>query len=414
MKKVGIVYSGDRAGWISVDQINDDLISSYRNCFEKIIFYNYFSDNDPINCLKLARRICKAKIDRLIFVSIDPHPFFLLRIIFKICPEFKPIIYIHLYGRFIQRAEKWAKLNEFLIGKKVGFICSSLAHKRFVDFFLNSGCSNFVCPSPVNTKMFSASYETRELTRKRLDIKKDDFVIIYAGRISLQKNCILLCREVFKYAKRYKKKIKIILAGVFDDHGVEVFNKYTEEGFFYANWIDFLKTNKLEDNILYVGLKKTFELVQLFNASDCYISLSTYHLDNFGIAPLQALCTGLPAILSHWGGHSSYDDEYCRLIDVSLKNNGIEINTNDFFRKLNWIMDNNPGLVGRKKISQRFSFNYSLMKTSERISVIQAMEAYPFKGFNKKIYDYISEQKKTFSYPLEKTVYYKAFKNFIK
>jgi hypothetical protein len=50
------------------------------------------------------------------------------------------------------------------------------------------------------------------------------------------------------------------------------------------------------------------ELNSYYNAADSFISLSTHHGEFMGAAALEAALTGLPLILTEWGGHKDFCD----------------------------------------------------------------------------------------------------------
>jgi len=67
----------------------------------------------------------------------------------------------------------------------------------------------------------------------------------------------------------------------------------------------------------------------LYNAADCFMSLGTYHDEDYGMSIAEAMCSGLPAILTSWAGYKSFkfdsSPENCELIPVRLADKMPEI-----------------------------------------------------------------------------------------
>jgi glycosyltransferase involved in cell wall biosynthesis len=58
-----------------------------------------------------------------------------------------------------------------------------------------------------------------------------------------------------------------------------------------------------ENEIIYLSNKSHNELHQLYNCADYFISLSLFHDEDFGCAPIESAFTGLPLIMTEWGGY---------------------------------------------------------------------------------------------------------------
>ena len=57
------------------------------------------------------------------------------------------------------------------------------------------------CPFPVDRTIYHADQELRNHWRKDLGLADTDLVILYTGRLSLQKNSVRMLDEVVKFAK---------------------------------------------------------------------------------------------------------------------------------------------------------------------------------------------------------------------
>ncbi len=92
-----------------------------------------------------------------------------------------------------------------------------------------------------------------------------------------------------------------------------------------------------EKHLCFLGGLSPEEISHELNSCDIFISLSTFSHEDFGLAAAEALESGLSAILTKWGGHSSFKNYYpdkVRLIDLVTSSTGFEINYESFKKVL--------------------------------------------------------------------------------
>jgi glycosyltransferase involved in cell wall biosynthesis len=138
-----------------------------------------------------------------------------------------------------------------------------------------------VIPTGVNTDLFKPSASGK--TREELGLQQDDKVIIYVGRIEPPKKisdiiniAILLIEEDPRY--------KLILVG----DGVQI-----------GEMKELVKRANLQDNIQFLGLRKSTELPQLYSASDVSILLSGN--EGSPLSVKESLACGVPVIANDVG-----------------------------------------------------------------------------------------------------------------
>jgi glycosyltransferase involved in cell wall biosynthesis len=144
----------------------------------------------------------------------------------------------------------------------------------------------------VNTNIFKPSPQKNYL-RKKLKIKKNDIVLIYAGRLNKDKGIEKLI-EVFLYLEKSFRNLKLILVGIDEDN-----LKY--------------KFKSLENIYIFKHQEK---LANFFQLSDIFCSFSSR--EGFGVSIIQASASCLPIFCSDIYGFKD-----------SIKNNytGIKFNT---------------------------------------------------------------------------------------
>ncbi|MBU3940389.1 MAG: glycosyltransferase family 4 protein [Nanoarchaeota archaeon] len=146
----------------------------------------------------------------------------------------------------------------------------------------------FNVPLTVDTDFFIPI--DKEKCRKKLDINKNDKIIIFVGRVQYQKgsDCLL---ELIK--KNSDKKF-ILIGDLFDEN---------------------YKGEKL-DNLVLLPPKSQEELVEYYGAADLCVFPS--RIEGFGLVPREAMSCGVPTIVS--------DIESLRMIEPAMK---IKIDANE-------------------------------------------------------------------------------------
>lgn len=145
----------------------------------------------------------------------------------------------------------------------------------------------------VNTNIFKPSAK-KFLFRNKLNIKKDDIVLIYAGRMNKDKGIEKLL-EVFLHLEKSYNNLKLLLVGNDENNMLNKFKSFKNIFIF----------------------KHQDELARYFQLSDIFCSFSLR--EGFGVSIIQASACGLPIFCSDIYG-----------LKDSIKNNftGIKFNNN--------------------------------------------------------------------------------------
>ena len=234
-------------------------------------------------------------------------------------------IILPVYGNMTDKVNSWKSWESLLRGKKVSFLCSGHALlKQTQKFVLGDVCK--LIPYPISEKFYNLQ-RVDDPSRIRL---------IYAGRIALGKNIFELIQSVQK-AALINEKITLEIYGDFSFeghhfHGLNISQEELKQSFFS------LINN--DQNVTYKGHASQVELAEAFSRSDYFVSLSTYHDEDFGVAAAQAQAGGLCPILSAWGGHLDFETNH--LIPIFLNNFGIPIPDVKEFVKVLLTLDQMP------------------------------------------------------------------------
>jgi len=128
----------------------------------------------------------------------------------------------------------------------------------------------------VDTNEYRPDSQSRERFREKLQIKKDELLISFVGRLDYQKNPQMFLKAVETVRKRHGN-IKVVIAG--NGPEARAVERFVREGnnAQWATWLGF-----------------TDEVPALLNASDIFVLPSRW--EGFGLSAAEAMATGLPVI----------------------------------------------------------------------------------------------------------------------
>ncbi|MCX7956789.1 MAG: glycosyltransferase [Endomicrobia bacterium] len=135
----------------------------------------------------------------------------------------------------------------------------------------------------IDLDLFSPKIDEGKQFIKKIFGVKDDFILLYVGRISKDKNLKFLI-DVYAEIIKNKKNISLLMIG--DGPYKDEIKDYTK--------------NKNIDNIILPGKIKYELLPYIYSGSDLFLFPS--NTDTFGMVVLEAQACGLPAIVSDKGG----------------------------------------------------------------------------------------------------------------
>ncbi len=397
MKRLLIIRSSRQSFWGSCRVISPNLQNSYQLLASPECEIKFFDISDLFlkdDALKdgnyitdLAQTLRDYNPTEIIFTDHRPHPYEILIFLSMHYPlkDLPPLVF-HLYGDFTFFAQSWALIGEKLKGHKIKLIVASESQYKLVKNFSNSEVNIETFIFPVDEKDYYYDHDERLETRRQFQIRDYEQVILYSGRISLQKNVDILISE---YAEIFKNSVfptKLWIVGAFDDHGANFQGVVNYEGFMYAKIHQLLESlpKEIASSIRLWGLQPKETLRKLKNAADMFMSLSLYHDEDFGMSPAEALSCGLPTLLTDWGGYSSFTSKrwFCNLIPVELTKYGHQLKVSkmqEFFEMFNLAFINQHD---RTKWSQEFLKEFSIRSSSQKLKAILDKDYLEFQGFN--------------------------------
>lgn len=144
------------------------------------------------------------------------------------------------------------------------------------------------------------SEKERKTLRNNLNIKEDDFVVLFCGRIVQQKGIKELILAINKLKN---KKIKLLIIGS-PNFGVKIKSEFLD------NIKSMVDENK--EKICFTGFVENSILYKYYGISDILVVPSTYE-DPAPLVPIEGMANGIPMIVTNTGGAWEYVNDKCAI-----------------------------------------------------------------------------------------------------
>lgn len=337
MKNVLLICKKNQSAWTSCIHITSNLQKSYEQAFgkEHVSYLHLSGESNYSDHLTYIEKIAEFKPDKVVWVDHKPNPAKFLKAfleISKIKKELQKIeIDVHLFGDFILDSSSWFEIVNELSELKIKLIVASDRQKELVKSLLvGSDDIVHVMAFPVDENKFHSSELSKEKLRSKYKINTDSYVFIYSGRISLQKKLDQVIKSLADVRKITNIDILLLVAGPWDDILLPYLGTKGMPGSYFNQFNLSLKDVDLSF-VKFLGNLNTESLREYYQLSDKFISFSTYNDEDYGMAVAESLMCGTGAILSNWGGYSSfkkYFPDEVKLVDVKINENGPIVNLN--------------------------------------------------------------------------------------
>ena len=385
MKKIALVVSSEGSSWVSCQSIVRNLIKSYTLAFpdREIGIFNLDKKMSGYEVHKEAERLLTFSPEWVSFVDHAPHPGGFMRSLQELSGKARlPQFVVHVFGDFTLYPNEWLAVADILKNARTRFICASEKQAALIRGFLDAS-ENTVSwiPFPVDQKEFSFSPKEHK--------ESSDFTFFYSGRLSQQKNIIALL-ATFGNLLRYDQNIALWLSGPVDDIGVPYLGKTNPPGLYSYGLVKFIKDtipDEYRNKVRYLGNLNKEELRKIYRSCDVYVSFSTHNDEDFGMAPAEAACCGLPLVLTDWGGFSSFKhigEDFCSLIPVKIDGDKLITNPMLGLKAMARMSFRTLAIEDRAKISKTSLNLFSCESVATRLkSCLSSKKEPKFRSFSK-------------------------------
>lgn len=168
-------------------------------------------------------------------------------------------------------------IRPFLEASKAIHCTASYEAERLVTY--GAECSTKVLPLPVS---LPDAHGNRKRFREELGIGKDDFVFLFLSRIDYKKGLDLLVKALARLRQQHSRARLAIVGS--DSNGYK------------ARVVQWVEEYSIQESVFFCGFLSGHAKEDAFAGCDCFVLPSLN--ENFGLAILEAISAGLPAIIS--------------------------------------------------------------------------------------------------------------------
>jgi len=282
----------------------------------------------------------------------------------------KPVPYVcYLLGTLtrgawpLKTAHRQMRTTDILIGN-----CAADA-AMCGTFFRNARVR--VVPLPGDDATFyPLDAEARLALRQRHGRAGDEIVLLYAGRLTLEKN-VHTVLKAFSVVKQRHARSHLLVAGTGSTA------PFAEFGAFPVSMERMLRRCVsrlgLERAVTFCGKLDPDSLRDAYNIADAVVNLTLHHDENFGLAQVEAMACGTPTVGSDWGGlRDTVVDHVTGLrVPATVTPSGVKLNWWDAANKISTLVSDRPALERMRETCARTARAcYSVQRYGEQMDAI--------------------------------------------
>lgn len=139
----------------------------------------------------------------------------------------------------------------------------------------------YIVPTGIDVEKFYKENNRkldRDKFRESIGLKKDDFVILFVGRIASEKNILFLLNSM-KGLVEENQRIKLLVVG---------------DGPDLDSYKDYCRKNDISNNVILVGKVPWDNIVSYYLIADVFATAS--HTETQGLTVIEAMAAGLPVL----------------------------------------------------------------------------------------------------------------------
>lgn len=131
--------------------------------------------------------------------------------------------------------------------------------------------------------------------QKKYKIKKNDFIIVFAGRLSREKGADILLKAL----EKLPNNVKTLIVGSFM-HNIDVMTEYQKDLYNLAE--------KSKGRVIFTGYIKQSDIPYIYNMADVAVLPSIWD-EPAGLTNVEAMACGVPVVTTNSGGIPEYVGE---------------------------------------------------------------------------------------------------------
>jgi glycosyltransferase involved in cell wall biosynthesis len=211
------------------------------------------------------------------------------------------------------------KSTDVLVGNCTGDV-------EITEKFFTNACTRLL-PFTFDEDFYRPFDEQSRLALKaKLGFGAEDKILLYSGRLTLEKNVHTLLR-VFSVLRTLVPESRLVIVGA------EYNDPFPEFGIFTVGIARTLERTAArlgipEDRVSFLGRRSLDDLVGLYNIADVLVNMTLHHDENFGLSQIEAMGCGTPVVGTNWGGlkDTIVEGETGYKVSTVVTRSGVKVN----------------------------------------------------------------------------------------
>lgn len=267
-------------------------------------------------------------------------------------------------GGFPRGGAKFREVMPYLYQSDLVWFTSSADAGIYYEFVAQDGTQPEAVHLPFGVK--NETYyplndkEKHQSLRETWGFNSNDFVLVYTGRVTVEKNVQTTLGAVAELI-RLGYPVKLVMVCRFEDVPFTEFGMHPIDLEGKINTL--IDTLGISENVTILGWQSAEELNEVFNASDAFINLTLHHDENFGLSQIEAMSAAVPVVGTAWGGLKDTIENFEGgfRINTWVSENGIRVDTPAVIDAVKRLIENKAlreeqGRLGQQRSLKKFSY----------------------------------------------------------
>lgn len=326
---VGLVRPKDTGSLISLGRLYDNIEFCLGKFFNVINFSSAEEDSEAIDGFEALHDLEEylAQVD--VILGLDSQ-------VFKARETQNRNIPILLFalGSMPRGGLSILGISRFLRSTDSILFSSKADLSIFRSYFKNHGVNSHLVPFGIDSTKFKPMKNSRSFVEEKLSISGNSRILLFAGRINVQKNLHTLLK-MYESVNRARTNVVLVIVGGIDSIPVHEFEVSCRDYLQYLQ--ELVYRYEMDDRVFLTGRVDDLELIRFYSGADVFVNCTIDHGENFGFAQVEAMACGTPVVCSKWGGlkdtiiHGNTGFH----INTILTNNGVKVH---WFEGRNYIL----------------------------------------------------------------------------
>lgn len=213
----------------------------------------------------------------------------------------------------------------------------------------------------------------RKSVRAQLGLSEKDKVIVYVGRLTLEKNVQTLLK-IFRILQDKFSDVHLLVTGGPHSYPFYEFGIYPLD--FAATLSRLVEKLGLDKaRVRFLPQTDAQRLRTIYTIADVMVNMTLHHDENFGYAQVEAMACGTPVVGTSWGGlkDSIVEGETGYQVSTAVTETGVKVDWWEAANKIAMLLGSGAAREDFRSRCQRYALeNYSLTRYADLLESIVA------------------------------------------